>query len=290
MEETQNVCAEVAMDDELFFDPADFPDEEGGDHTAEEEGADGEEQGEQPAEEPAAEDGQPEEPEGQPQEEPEYLELDYLDAKKKVTKEEAKNLAQMGLNHDRMKQQRDDMRNALQEQLNWRSQNEEHLDAIGKLAEAAGMDMATFVDSMKENLYVRQGLSRDAAKERVEKERIQRQLDAKTRQETNEKQASEAKMMRAQREVADFERMFPEVDKKSIPESVFQEAASGAVSLTGAYISHLNSQLKAENERLTAEVKAYKQNEKNKKNAVGSAKTQGNKSTYDDFLRGFDDE
>lgn len=289
MEETQNVGAEVAMDDELFFDPADFPDEEGGDHTAEEEGTDCEEQGEQPAEEPAAEDGQPEEPEGQPEEEPEYLELDYLDEKKKVTKEEAKNLAQMGLNHDRMKQQRDDMRNALQEQLNWRSQNEEHLDAIGKLAEAAGMDMASFVQSMQENLYVRQGLSRDAAKERVEKERIQRQLDAKTRHETNEKQASEAKMMRAQREVADFERMFPEVDKKSIPESVFQEAASGAVSLTGAYISHLNSQLKAENERLKAEVKAHQQNEKNKKNAVGSAKTNGASSKYDDFLSGFNE-
>lgn len=289
MEEIQNVCAEVTMDDELFFDPADFPDEEGGDHTAEEEGTDGEEQGEQPTEEPAAEDGQEEAPEAT--EAPEdYLELDFLDEKKSVSKEEAKTLAQKGLNHDRMKQQRDDMRNALQEQLNWRSQNEEHLDAIGKLAEAAGMDMAAFVQSMQENLYVRQGLSRDAAKERIEKERIQRQLDAKTRQETNEKQASEAQKTRAQREIADFAKKFPDVDVQTIPQEVFQEAASGSVSLTGAYISHLNSQLKAENERLQAEVKAYKQNEKNKKNAVGSAKTQGNKSTYDDFLRGFDDE
>ena len=285
MEEIQNAGVEMQSDDELFFDPSDFPEEDGGDQSAD--------QAEEPADEgqegQPTEDGTTEEGQEQPPEPEDFLEVEFLDEKKSLSKEEAKSWAQKGMNHDRMKQQRDDMRSALQEQLNWRSQNQEHIDDIANLAKASGMNISSFIGAMKENLYVRQGMSRDAAKERVQRDKIQRQLDARTTFEEQKSRKENAQKDRVQREIADFSKRFPNVDVKTIPQEVFQEAASGSVSLAGAYISHLNSQLKAENERLSAEVKAYQQNEKNKMNSVGSAKTGGANAKYDDFLTGFNE-
>ena len=294
MDETMNQSVEMTGEDDFFFDPEDFPEAESGDQTDEaaEETVEGEAEGtSQQQDEAASEEGAPEEAEGTPAAGNQWEEeLNFLGQTRKVGREEGIKLMQQGLNHDRMKEQRDAMRGSLQEQLNWRQEHEENIRILQDIAKESDMNLTDFVRSMQENTYVRQGLSRDAAKERVEREALKRQLDAKTSQERQQQEQENAQKTRAQREISDFSKQFPDVDPKSIPKEVFDQAAAGGVSLTGAYISHLNSQLKAENERLKTELNAHKKNEENKRNAVGSAKTQGNDSAYDHFLRGFDEE
>jgi len=290
MEETMNQNVEMAGEDELFFDVADLPEADGGDHTPKAaEGPNAAEGGEASnrQEDPDPPEGAPEGQEKLADEAQWEEELNFLGQTKKVSREEGIKLMQMGLNHDRMREQRDAMRNALQEQMNWRSQNESHMQAIEELAKATNMDVPAFIASMQESMYVRNGMSRDAARERIEREKVQRQLDAKNQVDQQRAAQENAHKTRVQRETEEFAKAFPEVDVKSIPKEVFQQASAGGVSLTGAYISHLNSQLKAENERLQAEVNAYKKNEENKKIAVGSAKTQGGDAAHDSFLQGF---
>lgn len=281
MEENQNMSMEATDGEDLFLDAEDVLKDDGGNQTAETSEVEAE---------PALEEGtEPTEDAPETAEEPaeEMFDLKYMKETKQVTRQEVVELAQKGMDYDRAVQQRDSLRNSLQEQLSWRAQNEDVLNVLGDMAKQSGVELAAFVENLQENMLIKQGgLSRDAARERIEKEKLQRKLNAKEQLDLKNKQDT-MQQTRAQKEIAAFAAKYPDVDVKSIPREVFQRAVTGETSLVGAYAEHLNSRLKAENEKLQAELAAERQNKENKRKAVGSAKTDGANAKYDDFLAGF---
>lgn len=289
MEEKQEMSMEVGTEDELFFDAEDFPTEDGDQHIDEDQG--GEESEEGKAQEEPSEDGE----EGTPSEEgpPEGTEqlhhLKWPDGEGDFTLKEVLEFAGKGKDRERVVQQRDALRNSLQEQLSWRAQNEDVLNVLSDMAKQSNMDLSKFVESLQENMLVKSGgMTRDAARERIEKEKLQRQLKSREQADLKNQEAA-MRQTRAQKEIEAFNAKYPDVDVKAIPKEVFQRAASGETSLIGAYTEHLNSQLHAEIKKLQAELAAEKQNKANRQKAVGSAKTDGANAKYDDFLSGFNE-
>ena len=150
----ENTNVEV-VDDDLFFDPADFADEvDTGDHTEETETV------EETAEETVSETTETatetvEQPTEQPAEtKPEMFDLKFLGETKQYTRDEITTLAQKGLNHDRLLQQRDELQQ-------FRTQNESMISDLGRIAQQFGMTPIDLLSSMETNLLRQQGKTND---------------------------------------------------------------------------------------------------------------------------------
>lgn len=221
---------------------------------------------------------------------PELFELKFNKQTQQVTREQMTELAQKGLNHDRILQQRDSLQQNLNQQLQWRSQNEAVLADVEGFAKDAGMSVADFLDGMRINMLVNNGMSREAAVERVRADRLQRQLDKdqKKQQQARLVQNQQAQArQRQERDIQAFLQKYPSVDPKTIPSSVWAEVQKGET-LVSAYGSYQNQRLEAQIRELNARLAAQEQNQKNKQNSLGSVKSAGSAKNDDDFLRGFD--
>lgn len=276
-EETQNV--EVMDDDDYGVDLSDmgFSDDEDGNQTAEPE----EKQEE-------AVEGQPveETPEEKPEETPETFELKYNKETRKVSREEMTELAQKGLNHDRILAQRDELRGEIDGLRKFRSDNEATVTAIQAAAEAAGVDVPQFLRSLRENAFVAQGLSRDAAKERVLREEAERKLEATQAQERRTANSEAEKKAAQQKDIELFVKIYKDVPPDSIPQEVWEAVREGE-SLVSAYGRYESKRINEENKSLQARVKAMEQNAKNKQASVGSIKSDGKETAKDPFLEAF---
>lgn len=291
MEENNEIVME---DDSLGFDDADFAEDlVSGNQTAEETETD--ENAETETAEAGADDGQQEAQEQQEAKQddpdadlPEKITCKYLKGEKEIPRNEIRQTLQKGLNHDRVVQQRDELRQTLDQQMQWRSQNEETLNALEAVAKSCNMDVPTFLKSMRINLKTQQGMSREAANEQVMREDAERQLAANQQRQTEQqKQQSQQEQLkqRVARDMQEFQQMYPGVDTKNIPQSVIAEAASGKNTLVGAYAVYENQRLQNQIKELNAKVAAAEQNQKNKQKSLGSVKSSGAKdSKTDDFI------
>ena len=287
MNENQNQSMEAEASEDLFFEEDDlFSDDDGGNQSAEETSEEEGTASEETETEPAKGGEEAAEPETPPESTEELFDLKYMKETKQVNRQEVVELAQKGMDYDRAIQQRDSLRNSLQEQLTWRANNEGVLSSIEALAKQSGVDVPEFVRSLRTNMLMKQdGLTRNEAHERILREDAEKKLAVKEQADLKTQEAA-MKQTRAQKEIAAFNEKYPDVDVKSIPQEVFQRAASGETSLIGAYAEHLNSQLNAEIKKLQAELAAEKQNKINKQKTAGSARTEGANAKYDDFLDG----
>lgn len=292
MEENTEIMLE---DDSLGFDDADFAEELGsGNQTAEEEAETAETAETEPAG-AGADDGQPENQEQQESQQedldadlPEKITCKYLKGEKDIPRSEIRQTLQKGLNHDRVVQQRDELRQTLNEQMQWRSQNEENLSALEAVAKSCNMDVPAFLKSMRINLKTQQGMSREAANEQVMREDAERQLAANQKRQTAQQQEQnqqEQLKQRVERDMREFQQRYPGVNINNVPQSVIADAASGKHSLVGAYALYENQRLQNQIKELNAKVAAAEQNQKNKQKSLGSVKSSGQKdSKVDDFL------
>lgn len=260
------------MDDELFFDPADFTDEDfGGDHTEEPEEV--EEPVEETASEPVETPETPVETEETPAEPaPELFDLKFMGETKQYTREEMTTLAQKGMNHDRILQQRD----ALQQ---FKSQHETVVSDLSRIAKQFGMEPADLLHSMEKNLRRQRGESDAEAEANIRAERADRQLQA---QKKLEEQQAEIQR-RQQADIRAFEARYPNVNPQTIPQSVWDEVRKGEM-LVNAYGRYETEQLRAENQRLQQQLAVQAQNEKNKQNSLGSMKSGSTTQKTDPFL------
>ena len=171
------------MDEEFGVDLSDIVSEDDGNQTEEETG---EETTEEPeAGEQTEQTEEPEEPAGQPEAEPtkeqkeepeELFDLKFNKEIRKVSRQEVTELAQKGLNHDRILEQRDHLQQENAELLKFKQENEAIIGLLDAAAQKSGTDRNTFLQSVRENAYVSQGLSRDAAHERVLREDAEQRL------------------------------------------------------------------------------------------------------------------
>lgn len=292
MEENTNVL----MDDEFGVDLSDIVDEEAQDGNQTDdvdtpEAADDRQQDTEPTQDPAQPEANGAPDTQQPQQEPELFELKVNKGIQKVTMDQMKEYAQQGLDYGRVRQQRDSLQQSLNEQMQWRSQNEAHLNELSEVAKAAGMDIPGLISSLRVNMLVQQGMSRETAQERIRAERAERQIAANQQQAQQQRSAQaqqEQARQRQEQDVQNFLRIYSGVDPRTIPQSVWAEVRNGDT-LVSAYGRYQNQQLQSQIKELNAKLEAQKQNNNNKQRSLGSVKSSGNNSVKDDFMEGFND-
>ena len=270
----ENTNVEV-VDDDNFFDPADFADEvDTGDHTEETETV------EETAEETVSETAEtPETTENTEQEaetKPEMFELKFLGETKQYTRDEMTTLAQKGMNHDRILQQRDDLQQ-------FRSANEPLVNDLGRIAQQFGMTPADLLASMETNLLRQQGKTQAEAEAIIRANKSERQLQTYQSQEQAMRQQQEEAQQRQQRDFREFVQRYPGLDPKTIPATVWNDVRKGEP-LVSAYGKYEMQQLKEENQRLQQQLGAKAQNDKNKENSLGSMQSGSGVPKTDPFL------
>lgn len=288
MEDNTNVM----MDDEFGVDLSDIVDEEAQDGNQTDdvdtpEAAEDRQQDTEPTQDPAQPEANGAPDTQQPQQEPELFELKVNKGIQKVTMDQMKEYAQQGLDYGRVRQQRDSLQQSLNDQLQWRSQNEAHLNELSEVAKAAGMDIPDLISSLRVNMLVQQGMSRETAQERIRAERAERQVAANQQQRSAQAQQEQARQ-RQEQDVQNFLRIYSGVDPRTIPQSVWAEVRNGDT-LVSAYGRYQNQQLQNQIKELNAKLEAQKQNNNNKQRSLGSVKSSGNNSVKDDFMEGFND-
>ena len=270
----ENTNVEV-VDDDNFFDPADFADEvDTGDHTEETETV------EETAEETVSETAEtPETTENTEQEaetKPEMFELKFLGETKQYTRDEMTTLAQKGMNHDRILQQRDDLQQ-------FRSANEPLVNDLGRIAQQFGMTPADLLASMETNLLRQQGKTQAEAEAIIRANKSERQLQTYQSQEQAAMEQQRAAQERQQRDFREFVQRYPGLDPKTIPATVWNDVRKGEP-LVSAYGKYEMQQLKEENQRLQQQLSAKAQNDKNKENSLGSMQSGSGVPKTDPFL------
>ena len=207
--------------------------------------------------------------------------IKFMDEEVKIESlDEIKNLAQKGLNHDR-----------LQEKLN-NLESSEELQYIRSKAKEFGMTTSEYIKAVKDfekqqqeeqdkNEYqelIDTGVSEDLAKRIIENNKIAReyQQEKATKKEEDEKKAEQSKK---DAEYDEFLKLYPNVDVKQIPKEVL--VASEKLGLATAYTKYHNEQLEKE----LTQLKQNKQNEE-KAPVKGVSEHGGVVVENDDFLKG----
>lgn len=237
-----------------------------------------EESNEELAEEPEAAEV-PEKPE-------ELFDLKFNKEIRQVNRQQVTELAQKGLNHDRILEQRDHLQQENAELLRFKQENEALIDLLDAAAKSAGTDRNTFLQSVRENAYVSKGMNRDAARERVLREDAEQRLSKTERLEAQEKKSEEDRQAAQKQDIERFLKTYKDVDPNTIPKEVWDEVRNGETLVT-AYGRYENRKLAEDNKKLQESINAMKQNEKNRKKSIGSVRTEGKESAKDPFLSYF---
>lgn len=223
------------------------------------------------------EDGKPEEkpaeteeakPEADAQDADQWLELKHMDDPvRKVSKKEAQELAQKGLDYDRIRQERDD----LKQNASRYGEMEEFL----KEMQGDFPSIEEFMDDTRARIKAEQeGISYDDALSKVKSARTA----AKTPAPAENKSSP----------VEEFIQRFPNVKAEEIPESVWAEVRQTG-DLVGAYVKHKEAEQADRIKKLEDEIETLKQNAKNAARSTGSSRSSGNKSGKSTIAELWDD-
>ena len=219
----------------------------------------------QPTEEPKPEDTKDAdkpaetEPEQKAEEEDQFLELKHMDTVRKVNRDEAKVLAQKGLDYDRIRGERD----AMQKDYAQLKKYENFLNELK--GDFPSID-AMMTDTRARMLAEKEGISYADAVAKVGV--MQQGTPAKP----------QAEQQRAN-PVDQFVQKYPGVKAEEIPQAVWDEVKRTG-DLVGAYENYQNT--KAKDDRIASleqEIEALKQNQKNAARSTGSANSSGKTSS-----------
>lgn len=212
---------------------------------------------------------------------PETFELTYLGEKRTVNRAEVVQLAQKGLNHDRLQEQWNGLKASRDELQGWRQANQGAIDEVtAYLKETGGNDIGQVLDELRVSQMQKQGLSEDVARERVARQRAERQLMAGK---ASQSQAADRRQKAAD-DIAAFRRAYPDVAVDAALLGSLKDDLAATGNLASAY-------MRAENRRLVAELEASKkaaaaaaQNASNRQRSAGSQKSSGGETQDDPFL------
>lgn len=211
-------------------------------------------EGKEPAETEPADDTKPE---TQPDDTDQYLELKHFDEVRKVSKEEAKRLAQMGLDYERIKTERDSMKADYQTLKGYEA-------FLNELKGNFPSIQALMNDTRARLLSDKEGISYADAMAKV-----QNQTPA-----PDKPAAPVDKAVQGNDAVQKFVDLYPDVKAEDIPQSVWDEVKQTG-DLAGAYAKYEASKKDSRIAALEAEINTLKQNEKNAKRSAGSSNSSG---------------
>lgn len=195
---------------------------------------------------------------------------------------------QKGQAFDRVKGQLEQARNTISELQANQDKNAETLDMLQAIAEKAGYDIPTLLQTFHAGLVVGKGGSEAQAKAEFENMKLQRQLnqkEAKTKEESQQSEEAESKS-KAEADIAEFRAVYPEVDlTPELIKSLDAELRDG-MSLVRAYQKQQSDKQAAEIARLQKELAAEKKNAKNRMSSPGSQKDTGGstKAGFSEFF------
>lgn len=221
------------------------------------------------------------------QEEPQEELYDLTDdagATRQVKRDELTQLAQRGMQYDRMSMQMSGLKQERDELAQYRQTNDSTLTEIKQLADMAGVDVPTYLTALQENILVSKGMEREQAKLWVQRQRAQAQQQAA--EEEKRRQQQDAVRQRQEADIQEFVSRYQSVDPKTIPQSVWDAVRKGDT-LVNAYSRYEVQQLREENQRLQQQLKTNQKNEENKQRSVGSVNSNG-QPKEDPFMSGFD--
>lgn len=209
-----------------------------------------------------------------PQEEstPAFISVKYDKETRQVSMEDAPGWIQKGMNYDRVKAKLD--------------AQQETMDLLSVISEKVGVPVDKLLDELHVNAVKGTGKTETEARAIIKAEKLERQLQAQSAKKADEAQPS-AEVSRGQRELAEFRKVFPDVNLDAeLVEKIRPDIQAG-MSLTSAYLKQENARLKAETARLAQEQQrkeaAAAQNRKNQRSAPGSQQDSGGKRQKDDF-------
>jgi len=279
---------ESEFEDWSDIDTSNLIDEGDGSETSEpeEEAAD---EADKPA--PAAE---PEEKEDKPEDKPEAeqkseeqapdqeFELKHLDEVRKVNRQEVIELAQKGMDYDRIRGKLEELR-GVEAQA---SENESYAEFVKELADGAGISVEELIDGTRARILMdkasKEGRTLSQA-DAMQSAKQTREAKASAQQTGREAKEARSKQERFTEEANRFRTLFPDVKGEDIPGEVWQDYDKGG-NLVDAWNKHQNQQLRSENEKLHLELDQLKQEHKNEQRSTGSRKSAGasSKSAVDD--------
>ena len=286
-------------DPEWDVDLSDFLSDEGGADQTTNEAAEQPETQEQPEvvettpeaqqetkqEEPSAE-AKPEEPANS-----DVFDLKHMGNTTQVDRQRVTELAQMGLDYDRVKGQRDEFRRQADELRQYKTENAELVDFIRDLAKQSGMSAEQLMDEIRVNQYVqRNNVSQEVARERVAREKAERRLQQQEAQKAPKLTPEQEKKERMNKDIREFFQAFPNVKPDEIDKSVWDGVNQGK-SLKDSYQDYLHRKQDAEKDaeiqRLKSEPEAQKKNQENRAKTIGSQKSGSQEDAKDKFLEAF---
>ena len=236
-------------------------------------------QEEQPAGEADADQGGQEKAEQANQ--PETFTLKYLGEEKSVSREEAVALAQKGMDYDRIRTERDELRQ-------YRQEADPALGLVKGYAERNGMSVPDYIDYCRKQELMAQGVNEQTAAAQVAVEKQQLQLQAQNAEREAQRQREAEQQRQAQereearkRDIASFLETFPEVKADSIPREVWEMVSKGQP-LVSAYTLYQNRQLQTE-------LAAERQNKRAAATTTGSRSTAGAESAKNIIDRAWDE-
>lgn len=222
----------------------------------------------------------------QPGTEEPMFDLKYNKETKQYTRQQVTELAQKGLNYDRVTEQRDRLQQENADLAKFRDENSAILDTLRAAAEASGKSVPEYLTSIRTNLLVAQGISPETARERILREDAEQRLHSQQKAEEAEASSKRDAEQRQKDDIARFQKKYKDVDPKTIPQEVW-EAVRGGELLTDAYGDYqrreLERQLREANEKLAIRAK----NESNRQKSLGSLQSTKQETGKDPFLEGF---
>lgn len=208
---------------------------------------------------------------------------------KTYSREEVISLAQKGADYDRVKDQLTQSRQtaeALQGQID---SQKEAMTVLDELAKASNLEIPEFLRGLRIGLLKKQGLSEDAANERLL--RLDAERENAALKAAADSATQETGKQRAERELTEFRAAYPEVELTQEILDELMEDVQGGMPLIRAYQKNEAAKKDAQIEELQRQLAAEKQNKENLSASPGSQKDSGGKRTksdYDDFMAAFE--
>lgn len=213
---------------------------------------------------------------------PELIELKHLGQTVRVTPEQLNVYAQMGLDYQRIREDRDAARKEV-----------ERLTAmetfLKELAAPQGISVEDLIDGARaEVLAKKEHLNKDVALQRIKLDRERKAFEAQKDQQKKEAQAKSQEEAKRQEQFLRFARTYPKVKPNDIPKDVWDAFKDGE-DLVNAYARFENRELREKVSKLESQLETAKKNSENKRRSAGSQRSAGSASEMDEFDRAWYD-
>ncbi|MBP3399869.1 MAG: hypothetical protein J6K75_08935 [Erysipelotrichaceae bacterium] len=217
-----------------------------------------------------------------------FLKIKYNGAEQELSQEQAIELAQKGMNYDKVLQKLHNL------------ENSQELTLLNSLAKGANTDVKTYLNSLQtfQNKAMIDNFAQqikekypDAPDEMINemaKNQFEKLTADKSREEITAKQtAEETRRKELIAQIDALEKEYPDVDVRNLPADVLELAENQGFTLLAAYKAHELAEVKKENESLKAEIEAAKKNNANAQKATGSLMKSDKEEDLDPFWLGF---